>query len=300
MFLSEADSVLGRVPPQTAIIRRQMAEVVRRLREYKYNAYFFGGSLRDLVIRPESALPRDVDIVVDAPSNAVLADRFADLCLRQTRFGGIRLRRGLLFDIWALPETWAFKTGVISPAFEGLPSTTFLNIEAVVAQLYACPGEKRIIHEKGFYDAVAKCELEINFEPNPYPALCVIRSLIMAEQLGFSIGRRLARYIIEQTGHASAFFIDLIEAQRSHYGAVRWPEDVLRQWISSISDQYDRSVDRIAIPDGQASLFDDYPESVPRRYVRLKKQGGRKKRSSVDEEPQPELFGPFAVIGQRF
>jgi len=91
----------------------------------------------------------------------------------------------------------------------------------------------RSIYSYGFFEAVHERVLEINFEPNPFPKLCVIRSVIMAARLGFRIGPRLAMYISENS--AGTPIADFIALQVSHYGSIRCKADVLQEWLAEIT-----------------------------------------------------------------
>src|SRR5690242_17768693 len=88
---------------------RQTAEEVRR---NNWRAVFFGGTLRSLLIsrltRHRDGRPRDLDIVIQGPPLDILRKLFESCIARETRFGGLQLRRGgWLFDVWPLDRTWA-------------------------------------------------------------------------------------------------------------------------------------------------------------------------------------------------
>lgn len=179
----------------------------------------FGGFLRDLLLREARFVPRDLDLVVGQIDDRCLAEIVRPFLVRRTRFGGYQLLLdGRRVDIWSLEHTWAFVMGLVRPAsFAELPLTTFLNIEAVVAEV----GEQGIgeVWEEGFFRAIDTRILNVNLAENPYPALCVVRSLVVAKKFQMSIERNLAEYIVRYADilHPDEFMF----VQKMHYGSVR-------------------------------------------------------------------------------
>jgi hypothetical protein len=206
--------------------------------------------------------PRDVDVVIDGASLDAIASAFAPLIERRTRFGGLALRdRDWLFDVWPLADTWAFRQRVIAGSdFSDLPKTTFLNVEAVAIEFIPPTGRERIIVESGFFEGIANRIVEINLEENPFPALCVVRSLITAAKMEFRIGPKLSRYVDDY--FARHDLEELVRAQEAHYGRVYCSISRLRSWAEIVASN--RRVSRstpVALPD-----FAD--ESLPFRFSR--------------------------------
>jgi hypothetical protein len=193
--------------------------VLSELRARGWSAVFFGGLLRDLAAFGSSAVPRDIDIVVAGATNDEIFAVFEKFVVRKTRFGGMVIDLGPLeADIWSLSSTWAFQTGEFGNAsFSSLPNSTFLNVEAVAIDALRQQGA-RCVFESGFFDALAKQEVEINFEPNPFPALCVVRSVVTLQSLRFSAGPRLIQYILNWRRRLG--IPALLDAQLSHYGRI--------------------------------------------------------------------------------
>jgi hypothetical protein len=193
--------------------------------------------LRDLTLFGNAQLPRDVDVVVAGASSKDLEAAFKDLICDRNRFGGFRLRpRGWLIDIWALEDTWAFRQqGIESFSFDALVQTTFLNVEAVAAEVSASTGRARSIYSAGFFEAVDDKILDINYEPNPYPILCVVRSITAAIRINWCLSRRLASYIVKHAGGAS--IRHLMEIQESHYGKARISQTKMTEYLEFIKKQ---------------------------------------------------------------
>jgi hypothetical protein len=237
--LAELRQRVSRFLANRALDKRPLVRTLRDIGTHGA-AYLFGGTLRDLMVFGPSVAPRDVDVVVSGARIASLARSLGDRIRRETRFGGLHLEAGgWLFDVWPLSDTWAFRYGGV--AFRGawdLPKTTFLTVEAVAVDLAVRPGSARRVYANGFFEALSSKTIEINFEENPFPELCVVRSLVTAARLRFAIGPRLARYIVH---HASRVPTEqLIDVQRSHYGCVKCHEDEMQSWITAIRDQVER------------------------------------------------------------
>lgn len=200
---------------QQQLLRQIFAEWI----DSGWNAFLFGGMLRDVVLYGREANPRDIDIVVSNKSLDELRGSLSPHIQRENRFGGLHVRiASLKFDIWPLNRTWAFTKPLgISAVPSNLPRTTFLNIEGLAASL---PQRHvaREVFECGFIRAVRTKELDINLSDNPYPALSAARSLLIAKQLQYALSERLKRYILETV--ASEGVEALISAQRSHYSDV--------------------------------------------------------------------------------
>jgi hypothetical protein len=222
---------------------------LRRITDNSWNAVIFGGVLRDLMLLDSAELPRDVDIVVEGVETSELERVFADLIQDRNRFGGLRLRaKGWLIDIWTLKSTWAFRERLKeSISFDNLVQTTFLNVEAVAAELPIQPGRPRPFYSAGFFEATERKVLDINFEPNPYPGLCVVRSIMTALRLDWVMSRRLGTYIVQ---HASLAPVQtLIEIQESHYGKIRIRPTRMLEYLQSIDNQlHENSTNEIRLP----------------------------------------------------
>jgi hypothetical protein len=210
---------------------------MERISESGWEAVIFGGVLRDLLILGNAQVPRDVDIVVNVEDPSQLESAVGDLIQSRTRFGGFRLRpKGWLIDVWTLRDTWALRQNFSKDCtFAGLVQTTFLNVEAVAAEIAITPGYGRRVYSAGFFEAVEARILDINFEPNPYPALCVVRSIVTALRLGFAISHRLATYIVKVAGVVSPR--TLMDAQTSHYGNIRVQQERLSEYVRYLDEQ---------------------------------------------------------------
>lgn len=235
-------SKLSYLLAEPASWKAPLHEIAQLFRQSGCDAVLFGGLLRDLILYGPAERPRDIDIVVDC-SQRDLASILSPLSLQRTRFGGFRFQlRKWSFDVWSLFDTWAFEAGYLSASFQNLPKTTFFNIEAIAAQLNAVQGKKRALYSAGFVEAMSSRILDINFEPNPFPQLCIVRGLLTAARHDFLISRRLAHFMTDQgSGREIA---EMMQAQSRHYGVSRLRyEDIIR-WLDHIERCLEEDSDR--------------------------------------------------------
>ena len=227
-----------------SVWKQPIHEVLHHLRQSHVQAALFGGTLRSLLTsrlfggRP--GRPRDVDVVISGASLSELEDHFRHILARRTRFGGLHLKRGSWrFDVWPVEDTWAFKHDrSLGPAdFATLPSTTPFNLEAIAVEAWSCNRRKREIFSGSdqFFQGILTQTIELNRRDNPFPELTVVRALIMASELHFQIGPRLAEYIcaVGQSMHE-----DIVTSiQTSHYGQVRVDANQVLALIATVVRQ---------------------------------------------------------------
>jgi hypothetical protein len=246
-------SRLSRFLTESAPWKEDLRVIVEGFRQRKLEAVAFGGVLRDLILYGASERPRDVDIVVNC-SASELESWLSSFPVKRTRFGGFRVRiHKWDFDIWALQDTWAFTTTRMEPTFENLPKTTFFNIEGIAAQLNTTPGQKRALYSFGFAEAVASKILDINFEPNPFPQLCIIRGLLTATRHDLLLSPKLAQYITHRAARPE--IAEIMDAQFRHYGVVRLRTEDVANWLDHIEQSLTRNPNvAVRLPNTGAQL----------------------------------------------
>jgi hypothetical protein len=278
----------------------EVAHIVDAIRRNRWQAVFFGGTLRSLLVERlfhgRAGRPRDVDLVLRGAPLPTLRELFGRLVSRETRFGGLHLRdAGWEFDIWPLERTWGIEQDRIAhPGFEHLPGTTFLNVEAAAIDVWPEPSGERQIYsgDDQFFRALLDRVVEVNREENPFPELCVVRSLVLTSELAFGLGPRLMRYIAR---HGSVLSRATLEAvQQKHYGLVRVPGEVLAGWIESVTRVVDsgareQAVTFSAVGLVPANLADELPTySILRAVERWHRRG---------EPPVVDRIDPQATSG---
>lgn len=225
-----------------SVWKNPVFDILDEIHRNDWRAAFFGGTLRSLMVsrlvHRKEGRPRDVDIVIRGATLDILRKLFGPFLARETRFGGLHLRRAdWLFDVWPLERTWALVQDQIGqPDFADLPRTTFLNVEAVAVEVWPQRGRDREIYsgDDQFFQGILNRVVEINREENPFPELCVIRSLIMTSELGFHMGNQLARYIVNHGSRLTV--LEMEDIQKHHYGQIRVPGKTLQEWIRFMSD----------------------------------------------------------------
>lgn len=269
-------SSTSRTTPRS-YVRREMKQSVRSvvdvILDAGWEAFVVGGTIRDavlgpLLVGPSAYYPRDIDIVVVGVSHAEIKGAFSNLYRRDTRFGGVHLvdcrASGLqiLYDVWALEQTWAFTVASLPKTIQNFQYTPFLNLDTAVVELGSSRGKGRQVFEQGFVDGVNSRMLEINFEPNPYPDICMVRSLIIAAKLQFAIGPKLLDFVLRNSRTTSIKRV--MAAQISHYGTIRCNEKEYLSWIGSLEraqrEGYD-TAELLVKTDRQLELWRDYPAS---------------------------------------
>ena len=273
--------------------RKWKSEISKTIDEIKANnwpAVFFGGTLRSLLIsritRNTIGRPRDVDIVVRGIHLTDLRRQFEQHISRETRFGGVQLsRRNWQFDLWPLDKTFAFSNKQFDrPGFFDLPRSTFLNIEAVAMDVWPQLGKPRTIYsgDDQFFKGILSQTIEINYEENPFPDLCVARALVTASNLQWKVGRRLLQYVMKHGAQMSE--MDFEEVQRKHYGAIKLSGAVLQRVLDFASERVARSTDQsfeLPLPK-QLSLWSDDHKPSPRfRFTVVAASNKSKKKVEV-------------------
>lgn len=123
-----------------------------------------GGLVRDFARRGSSGFRSDVDLVIDAPEEAVAALAHK-LQASANRFGGYGYRHpNWKIDFWALETTWAARRGlVVVNELRDLVNCTFFDWDAVLYDLHA----RRIIANDDYLDKLRRRRIEINLLPTP-------------------------------------------------------------------------------------------------------------------------------------
>lgn len=219
----------GAIPGAT----QGVAEVLARINRHGWNAYIVGGALRDLILNPAGHCPRDIDVVVVGSTQSVFENGFRDLCVRRNRFGGLHLitSEQVDFDVWRLEDTWGVRTQGLSPTVYNFVKTPFLNVDSIAIEAFAENGQ-RGVYEHGFFEALASRVLDINYESNPFPLVCIARSLIIAATFDFALSERLASFICDYRRWGA--MEDLMLAQSAHYGRVQFEAGECSRWMEEI------------------------------------------------------------------
>jgi hypothetical protein len=177
-----------------------MRSTLAVLRERIPDTVIFGGMIRDFALGGARDFTSDVDLV-SAAEDSELFDAIRQFAPLRNKFGGYRFVAGKWrFDIWSLPQTWAFKNLVVhGELFDDLLKTTFFNIDAA----YYFLENRRVRQAACFTHGIAHRILEINLEENPAPASMARRALKLASEHQLALGPRLAAYVVRHASQQS-------------------------------------------------------------------------------------------------
>ncbi|MGY3087027.1 hypothetical protein ACVWYF_000053 [Hymenobacter sp. UYAg731] len=245
----------------------QLHSTLGELRSSGNSLFLFGGMLRDLLTGME---PRDVDLVVSDEAVKDIDEKVSRWNPRRNRYGGLNFKNdGWEFDLWPLGKTWAFHHypvgSSLEASFDCLPRTTFLNVEAIAMQLWPSePNGTREVFEHGFFSAFRTRTVEINYEHNPSPEYCVVRSLLVAQRLRFKLGPKLVQYIAK---HADRYTMqEFARLQGRHYGRTVIVDYNMNKWLEIIH-RHAATKKKTALPliipgTSQLSLFKNHQMSL--------------------------------------
>ncbi|TGE37194.1 hypothetical protein E4K67_15075 [Desulfosporosinus fructosivorans] len=189
-------------------------KAIFRLRE-EGDLLLFGGAVREFFNSDFEVIPRDFDIVVNS-TNKDFERFFRGIPYKKNRFDGYKLNvDGLIFDIWGLSSTWAFKEKKVSDVRkENLPKTVFLNYDSVVYNLRT--GD---LYDEGYINAKKDKILDIVLEENPFPELNILRSFVFNKRDQMSYSDCLISYISDWCRKNNGHEVELLlNAQSKHYG----------------------------------------------------------------------------------
>src|SRR5262249_4099494 len=157
-------------------------------------------------------------------------------------------------------------------------------LEAIAVDVWTQRGKPRTIYsgDDQFFDGILSQTLELNRPENPFPGLCVVRSLVLAASLNYAIGPRLAAYLTEQAPAIRGRDFDTI--QREQYGKLRYDSDSLRRWLDHIIHEHARSPrQRLQLPIcRQGTLWPEEEDEPVFLHLRiLENSDGKRKRRRV-------------------
>lgn len=149
----------------------------------------FGGAIRDILT---DKIPRDYDFVVTFRSS-LLENILTNFEFKKNRFDGYKFfLDDIKIDMWSIDNTWAFRNKLVPSSPENLTETVFLNIDSIAVNL--CRGN---VYAKRYREAIEKRFLDIVLEENPFPELCVLRTLIFKHTNNTNLSRNLKEFILK-------------------------------------------------------------------------------------------------------
>jgi hypothetical protein len=295
-------------------VRNHTIAILGRLRKNGVAAYLVGGTIRDLCCAPQGVTPRDIDVIVEGVSTSRLRSLFDDLFQRETRFGGLHLlyrgeveesisaRFSVMFDVWRLEDTWALRKCRYDATIQRFPCSTFLNLDSAAVELWPSRPGGRAVLDCGFFDCLRSKTIEVNLADNPFPAVCAVRSLVVAAKLQFKLGESVVSFLTDNTiGFTPEVLMD---AQLSHYGIRRCSEEELGAWLDLVFNSKRAGLRTVLLPvtaERQLELW-SWPDaredlSQPRERE-LIDSCGRPSRNIGRRGSQLRLFGGIPTVGK--
>jgi predicted nucleotidyltransferase len=179
------------------------------------DAYIFGGMIRDIGLFGINQFKSDIDIVFDSSKDELIKTlEKLNLAAKQNKFGGFRISdNNIIIDIWALSDTWAFKSGLVTlTGVESLLSTTLMNWDAILYNL----SSRKIICSADYFENLASGHIDIVLGQNPNELGSIVRVLrAIYGKNANSIGEKAVTLL--ENGFNKFNFQDIIEYEKQSY-----------------------------------------------------------------------------------
>lgn len=170
---------------------RLRAQNLIQVLENKGNAILFGGSVREYFDHGFTKIPRDFDIVIDHEVNIESVLEQHKIPYKRNRFGGYKINVDrLIFDIWHVDQTWAFKENKVDyKELKDLNETVFFNIDAIFYNLTT-----QELVDKSYSTALETKKLDIVLKDNPLPDLNMTRAIVLSKKYKLAFSDQLNDY----------------------------------------------------------------------------------------------------------
>lgn len=189
--------------------------------------YVFSGVIRDYII-DNKAKPKDLDIVVNnLKTRDVPVEFLQRFNYKKNQYGGLKiLVDGINIDIWSLPDTWGIREQRLEPTPESLVRTAFFNFSAVAYDF----NKEVFVHTPEFLRFINDGVLDVVYESNPLPSLCIVSSLHYSKTKHLEIADKLSVWIKEHYCEAD----DFQKVQENHFGRVIYSNKEISNFINNL------------------------------------------------------------------
>lgn len=202
------------------------------------NLYLIGGVLREYIDHKKIIHLRDIDIIVDVKDYLLWKEILSQYMKRHNRFGGYKLECcGLIIDIWAIEETWAYRSGSIQcppqDYFKFLPDTVFLNIDSIVYDW-----KKNVWLYEKYREAMRTRVIDVVLVNNPQLQLNIIRALVLKKRYTMDFSKKLDSIICNEANNYSSilqFSETLFDEQMRRYNDAILTKEEIREELSRAS-----------------------------------------------------------------
>lgn len=183
--------------------------------------YFVGGILREYKDKGYIQDVKDIDIVISIKDRNKFKQIGHEYNHYWNRFEGFKFEiDGLMFDVWEIQNTWAYREKKIvcnkENYVENLPQTVFLNLDAIVYDW-----KNDIWYDEIYNQAMEIKILDIILADNPAMDSSVLHTILMKKKYGMQYSEKLLSVI--KNKYNSLESIDLLW----HSQFNRYKEEVL-------------------------------------------------------------------------
>lgn len=200
-------------------------KVEEQLNRWAQNAevLIFSGVIRDFFLERENSF-RDLDVVLSEIDESTFVE---GVLIKRNQFGGVKMLIGdKKVDVWRLKDTWGLKQMGMFPFPISLLDTSFYNFSAIVYNY----NEECFYFDKDFVEFLAYRKLDIVFEENPLPELCIVNSLWYSQSLELELSTRLKKWMVS---HYMENY-DYEPVQRKHFGYQKYTNREIRNEINKL------------------------------------------------------------------
>lgn len=196
---------LGEYLGRRTVGRPKLKEAITEIISALPDTVIFGGMIREFALGNARGFFSDIDLVSTA-SQTEISLTVAKYHAVRNKFGGFRfVIEKQRFDVWSLPDTWAFKSGfVFGGTFADLLTTSFFNIDAACYHV----DRKELLCLPRYDGWIQGRILDINLLQNPHPPSMVRRALVLMQTRQLGVTRRLAEYIVSHIENQTLTWVD--------------------------------------------------------------------------------------------
>lgn len=186
-----------------------------------YEVLIFSGVIRDFFLERDASF-RDLDVVL----SRVDENSFVNGAhYKQNQFGGVKLTIGNnVVDVWQLQDTWGIKRKGMIPFPLVLMDTSFYNFSSIVYNY----NEECFYYNKKFVEFLAYKNLDIVYEDNPLPELCIVSSLWYSKCLGLKMSKRLRDWLSTHYDKNK----DYEPVQLKHFGERKYTNEEIKNELN--------------------------------------------------------------------
>lgn len=192
------------------------------------DVYIFSGVIRDYFFEKKSSYPRDLDVVVgNGKLESIPTDYLRQVEYSVNQFGGVKLKeKDKTVDVWQLKDTWGIKMKKAEATPQELVNTAFFNVSAIAFDY----GREKFIVSDAFKSFMNTRILDVVYEDNPFPDLCVVNTLYYSRKLNCKLSNRLSSWILNHYHKEH----DYSSVQIKHFGIIKYSNTEIELFVSKL------------------------------------------------------------------